>query len=368
MNNPFWRLKRYLLDEGDPQENHATECLAACLVFSSKIRDAFIRFWLNDAVTNTDLVEVVTQLRIEGGGCIDLLLRRGEEFLLVVEVKVRSRENCDHHREQLRKYRDWLNKQGAATSRLFTLVRNEDRSFDPKKHGADGRRTWSALYRDLKAVLANEVSDVESNLIKYLLDYLESEAIVSTYETKDLLSYAAGWKARKAVIGIFNCVNSTLEVDGFKTESVEGEGGWPQLKIQHPRWEKIFGEGKNRKISLWFRVPGIWEATEYEFRPEIEIWEEDHGNDWRFAASRLSAWLTALKSQGFSWTVYPTWNGGSRANLSASQIHTEPKRICAARAGNDGFVIRPDQIPKEDDLIDSLVKRLKEYAKIVDSL
>jgi len=55
MNNPFSRLKHYRVNATDPQtrateqqENHATECLAACLVFSSKIREAFLEYLLRD--------------------------------------------------------------------------------------------------------------------------------------------------------------------------------------------------------------------------------------------------------------------------------------------------------------------------------
>ena len=135
MNNPFSRLKHYLPSEIDPQENHATECLAACLVFSLKIREEFLQFLLNGAIKTSDLaeIEVVTQQAIEGGGYIDLLLRQPGKLLLAVEVKVKSPENCDHHRKQLRNYRTWLNKQNQADAQLFTLVRNEDNCFSPDR-------------------------------------------------------------------------------------------------------------------------------------------------------------------------------------------------------------------------------------------
>src|SRR5206468_3782289 len=88
---------------------------------------------------------------------------------------------------------------------LFTLVRNEDTTFDPQQYGANGRRTWWALYKSFKEMLgSNGLSDVESSLIRNFCDYLESEAIVSTYEIKDLLSYAAGLRARQGITSIFN--------------------------------------------------------------------------------------------------------------------------------------------------------------------
>jgi hypothetical protein len=75
MNNPFSRLKHYTVSGTDPQaraieqqENHATECLAACLVWSSRLRNEFIRFLLNGERTGFTAAdtEVATQQTIEG--------------------------------------------------------------------------------------------------------------------------------------------------------------------------------------------------------------------------------------------------------------------------------------------------------------
>jgi hypothetical protein len=191
MNNPFSRLKNYSPNYLDPQENYTTECLAACLVFSSKIRRAVIEYLLGDDKTAVDSseFEVITQEPIEDG-YIDLLLYQNGKFVIAVELKVNSPEDCDHHRKQLRNYRKWLDKREPVV-RLFTLVRNEDDAFQPEKYGADGRRTWFGLYKRFQAMLRDtDLHDVESSLIKSFCDYLESEAIVSTYEIKDLLSYA----------------------------------------------------------------------------------------------------------------------------------------------------------------------------------
>jgi hypothetical protein len=374
MQNPFSRLKHYLRDETDPQENHATECLAACLVLSSKIRAAFIQFLLDSPMRTFDLadVEVVTQKAIEGGGYIDLLLQQQGKFVVALEVKVRSAENCDHHQRQLQRYKKWLDEQNEADGHLFTLVRNQDNTFLPEHYGADrnGRRTWAALYKRFKTMLReNDLSDVESSLIKNFCDYLESEAIVSTYETKDLLSYAAGVKARKAVTGIFNEVTARLEADGFKTVSIEGrKDNWPELRIQHPRWKRIFGKGENWKISLFFCVPGIWDAKQHEFRPEILIWQQDHGNDWQFAKAKLPVWLKTLKSQNFKWDVYQTWNK-RRQNAPAKEILGEPKQINAWKDGErDNVILNQNQVQSEDALVDLLVDRVRQYAKTVDSL
>jgi PD-(D/E)XK nuclease superfamily len=375
MKNPFLRLKHYRSMSDDPkiraieqQENHATECLAACLVFSSNIRNEFIRFLLNDAAkgVHPGEVDVLTQEPIKGG-YIDLVLRQPKNFVIAVEVKVKSREDGD----QLLKYRKWLDRQTEEPF-LFTLVRNEDTAFHPAEYGASHprpRRTWWALHKTFKQILgANNLPDVESSLINNFCDYLEKEGIVSTYETKDLLSYAAGVKARNAVNGIFTQIGSRLQPEGFETSLTEGRSGqWPQLRIQHPRWNKIFGNGNNEKISLWFCVRGIWEAKEDSFGPDIELWHRDHGNDWRLGEPKLSNWLATLRARKFKWDVYERGFNKSRENLEASEIGSEPTRIVAYRHA-DAIALNPSQLPSEDDLINTLVTAITDYAKVVDAL
>lgn len=377
MNNPFSRLKHYTVSGTDPQaraieqqENHATECLAACLIFSSRIRKEFIRFVLDDAakVSDSEEVDVATQETIEGG-YIDLVLRQKGNLVMAVEVKVKSPENCTHHQNQLRNYKKWLDQQEEEPHHfLFTLVRNEDKSFHPEQYGATGRRTWWALYKSFKEMLGtNDSSDAESSLIENFCDYLEREAIVSTYETKDLLGYAEGVKARKAVTGIFNQIASRLEADGFGTNSIEDKKDrWPELRIQHSRWNKIFGKGNNEKISLWFCVPGIWEAHKHAFLPSIVLWDQLHGNDWRRARSKLSNWLAVLQSRNFVWDVYERWNS-CRRNLAAGEIQSEPKSI-VCEGEKDIVILNESLLQSEDDLINVLVNLIKQYANIVDSL
>ena len=228
--------------------------------------------------------------------------------------------------------------------------------------------TWAALYKRFQTMLRkNDLSGVESGLIKNFCDYLESEAIVSTYEIKDLLSYAEGVKARKAVTGIFNEVTARLEVDGFRTASTEDRKDyWPQLRIQHPRWKKIFEDGENWKINLWFWVPGIWGAKQHGFFPEIDLWHENHRNNWQFAKSKLPAWLGTLKSQNFKWEVYQTWNK-RRQNPPAMEIQGEPKRI-AAWKDEDSVILNQNQLQSEDALVNLLADKVKQYAETVESL
>src|SRR5260221_13041492 len=113
MNNPFSRLKHFVRTEdgNDSQENHATECLAACLVFSPKIRSAFVQVLCGEEVkikvADESKIEVITQQTIEGG-YMDLILEQQGAFTVVLEVKVKAPENCQHHRNQLTAYRKWL--------------------------------------------------------------------------------------------------------------------------------------------------------------------------------------------------------------------------------------------------------------------
>ena len=378
MNNPFSRLKHYSQDIIDPQENHATECLAACLVFSPTIRRSFIGF-LSDKI-QMDLsteIEVDTQQTIEGG-FIDLILQQQDHFLMAVEVKIKSPENCEHHCKQLKTYRTWLDNKIRSKGYLFTLVRSRDKTFNPQKHGANGRYTWRELYNYFQKTLKNHfqktakktstLSETEVNLIKNLCDYLESEGIVITFDTKDLLNYAEGFKARDAINGIFQQVASKLEENGFETRTIEGsKNRLPELKISHKRWKHIFGKGENWKISLWFCVPGIWGEKEYAFAPSIELWDIGHHNDWKYTKPKLPKWLKTLKLNKFNWEIYASnWNN-FESNLAANKIQSEPKRIFVQKKGveiNEGKLKATDT----DTLVSKLVGWVIEHAKVIESL
>jgi len=316
----------------------------------------------------TSRIEVITQQTITGG-YIDMVLRYQNDFVAAIEVKVKSPENCQHHREQLENYKNWLDGESKTNNHLFTLVRNPDIGFCPENFGVRARLTWRDLFNSLKAMQEKgDLSGVESSLIRNFCNYLESEGIVSTYETKDLLAYEAGLKARRAVTGLFNQVAGQLQKDGFSTVLVEDRKDyWPQLKIQHARWKKIFGNGENSKISLWFSVPGIWDADQHAFCPGVELWHEEHGNDWRYTRAKLPKWLETLSFRGFIWDVYPTWGSKGRRNYPANEISSQPKRIAASKTG-DEIILSLEQPKREDELINLLVKVVKEYAAVVDLL
>ncbi|MBI2926960.1 MAG: PD-(D/E)XK nuclease family protein, partial [Verrucomicrobia bacterium] len=348
--------------------------LAACLVFSPRILGGFIQFLLpNEQALESDAlaeVEVVTQEMVDGGGFIDLLLRLEGRLLIALEVKVKSRESDEHHREQLTRYREWLNSQRvSARWYLVTLVRDVDTAFRPEECGVHARWTWRELYKHLQRTLKESgLSDTECRLIKHFCDYLEREEIVSTYETKHLFRYADGLKAREAVTGIFNQVSSRLEPDGFTTNSVvDKKNYWPQLQIQNFKWKKIFGKGDNYKISLWFCVPRIWDAERHEFQLSIELWHEEHGNQWRHTKAKLPAWVKILKGQNVGCYVHPTWGEERPLVNPASDIQFEPKGIKAYLADCE-IPLDEGSPPNEDELVDSLVKQVRRHARVIDSL
>jgi hypothetical protein len=214
----------------------------------------------------------------------------------------------------------------------------------------------------------DDFSHVEKSLVKNFCDYLRVEAIVSTYEIKDLLSYAAGLRARQGITSIFNQIRDRLRIEGLETISVEDRKDyWPQLKILRPDWKSIFGDGQNWKIALWFSVPGIWKAKQHAFCPSIELWHEDHGNAWQSVKSKLPEWLQALKSQGFEWKVFSSWRDDGRENTPAEEINVEPKRVVAWRE-SDSIALNSVELQSEDDLLSSLVTIIRNYADVVGAL
>jgi hypothetical protein len=54
-------------------------------------------------------------------------------------------------------------------------------------------------------------------------------------------------------------------------------------------------------------------------------------------------------------------------NTSAKEIQFEPKSIVAWKAGN-GVTLNQNQLQSEDDLVNLLMDRVKQYSKIVESL
>jgi hypothetical protein len=153
MQKPFVRLGKYQPDQDDPQENRATETLAACLVFSEKLRREFLDFLFdnNPSFDTADVsaYEVSTQQPTDDGEWVDLLIEKESEVSIVVEVKVKADECGD----QIRKYWDWLDrtKKGNANY-VFSLVKNHNPKFDITEYKGKQHHTWRQLFDHLLQV------------------------------------------------------------------------------------------------------------------------------------------------------------------------------------------------------------------------
>src|SRR6267378_5580676 len=135
MQNPFLRLGKYQADLSDPQENRATETLAACLVFSEKLRREFLNFLFAKSspfdATDAAAYDVSTQQPTGDGNWVDLLIEKEGEVSIVVEVKVKDKERGD----QIQKYWEWLHRTRKGNHHyVFNLVKTHDPLFDIKKY------------------------------------------------------------------------------------------------------------------------------------------------------------------------------------------------------------------------------------------
>src|SRR5258708_4997296 len=93
MQNPFTRLKHYKPDLIHPKENHATECLAACLQFSDEIRASFVAFLFDgmaSTIPSVAALDVQSQQMAGELGIPDLVLQNQGICKIAIEVKVEA--------------------------------------------------------------------------------------------------------------------------------------------------------------------------------------------------------------------------------------------------------------------------------------
>lgn len=359
MNNPFSRFKHYITEENNQEENHATECLAACLVFSQNIRLAFVKFLMPDAgaiLADEDgsQIDVITQRTVKGG-FIDLVLQKSQVFTIAVEVKVSAGED-EHHRHQLKTYKQWLDGFSGQTTKLFTLVKSPDSSFDYKSCDVDERYTWRNLFNYLKKL--ESISAIEKILISNFCEYLEREGIVSTYTTTDLFNYHAGLSARKAVIGILNQVSHRLK---NKSEADEKKDTWPGLKFDLPE-QTLFGQTARPRLQLWFTVPGIWNAPRHDFAFSILLWNENDAYPWEATRVKIPKWRNVLESNGFTIRYFEAWSKFTMKIPNKGQ----PKQV-DAWIENQSFLDQKSP-QSEDQLVNRLAEQAKHYQELLTSL
>jgi hypothetical protein len=379
MSNPFSRLKHFTFDKSDPQENHATECLAACLVFSNDLRNDFITFLFEGRIPDEvkpylDDVELTTQDTLGSSGEFgraDMLLSSANHFNLLVEVKVKAAEDG----KQLEGYWKWLRikeQQNNELPFLFTLVKNPNDSFQFSKHNVRQRFTWHALHGRIKKFGEQANHDPTASLASNFCEYLETEGIVSTYTIEDIQYYGPGLKAQKAVISILNQVGERLKAEGYDYSVIPSSpDGWPRLQFKHPDWDKLFGMGDNHKVWLWFTVPPVWGAEKHTFYPELLLWHEDQNNDWSQLKTKIPQWATELQQHhGFEIWRQDHWKKDSRLLGKGDMSVLESGsiwRIYATREGADS-VMEGKAVLDENTLVTKLLNQATEFAKILSSL
>ena len=367
-NNPFVRLKHYRPKECNPKENHATESLAACLRLSVPLRSAFIRLCHRNVLPFDESriceAHVVTQEQL-GTGILDLYISVPNHYHLGIEVKVAASEDV-RHREQAVAYSNWLQKQDPP-GRLISLVKIHDKQFDFRSCGIADRLTWRNVYDCFMAQAAGAQGGTDAELARALCGYLVNEGIVMDYDVRSLVQFAEGMKAQTALEATFAQVTDKLETHGFETNTRLKRDEWPRLEVKRKEWTAIFGEGQNYRIYVWFQVPGIWDATEHEFWPSIELYNQEYPSDWGRIQPRLESWFRVLREEKMKYEVYTkNWNE-CVPGLAAHRIVNAPVRITAYR---EQPAISQAEIVQlgPDDLIGSLVDEVRELSEIIERL
>jgi len=296
--NRFARLKHYKKDsfgpkEFDPKENHASECLAACIAWSPKIREKVISL-LREAgaeIPNDDFESVETQAI--WGNCRPDIVINFVNTVVVFEVKVGSKERID----QLKYYRSaWATYGGGSKPIfIFSLVKAGSHSAQELESANVFRITWAQVARQLHAISNKQDCDETTiNLCNDFNSYLEAEQIYSKMKPIMLNSYKAGLDAQLTLSVIFDQVETRIkESDSwgkeYEVRSIFRSNEWPLLVIDHPKWSECVGHGVTKTLQgrcfdvllLWFCIPGIWGNTDHNFYPEIALWRGWWGNvEW----------------------------------------------------------------------------------------
>jgi hypothetical protein len=352
----------------DPKENHATESLAACLQFSPALRAEFVRFLFGTKPLPFDSalcaqLEVSSQVNVGKFGILDLYLSIPNELHIAIEVKVSAAEDA----RQLCAYRDWLKTQNGQEKFLFSLVCFPNQKFQFNKCGVLNRRTWRELFLfwQKSALNANET---EQNIIRLFNDYLETQQIVATWKSSDLAGFGIGLRAKKALTNVFAILSDRLPANIYETKVVSPESEWPRLEIGKKTWERIFGKGYNNKLYVWFSVPGIWQATEHSFCPEIILWQRHHGNDWSATRQKVKAWIKQLADRKYHHWVEGKGIDTDKFDLTKSPAPNEPPRRIAASL--DSAVIGEAHLNQmgEGDLVETLYQTVINQSTLIDSL
>lgn len=377
MQNPFQRLKHFRVEANDPKENHATETLAACLVFSLPFRQAFLEFLFKGSLPNeiNDASQVVveTQFSTEGFGNIDLLMHTGEGpakgFAVVVEVKVGSKED----KAQLDKYRDWLERKYRGRNRLFTLVRNPDPRF---KHEASEVRRWNELSKCIEKFCEGDEDPTDKSLLSEFLDYLEMEGVIDNMDYTKLVDYGKGWAAEKALESLFSRTKELVKAkipDLLEPRNFLQKRQPPSFQFGRRAWDDLFGKPRsthpvwNNKVYAWFCTPATdpKNCKQCEFVFEIQLWNEFHEHDWDFTEWNLAAWLDHFGKRS-DWTTGSYSKRGSWMDWNHNQTLDEQRRYCVELKKR--LPVSVDQLGKIDGFALSVASQVVACIGLVDEL
>lgn len=377
MQNPFVQLRKYTEGLSDPKENRATETLAACLVFSLEARREFLNFLFagrrHFEIGDMSAYTVSTQQQTADGSWVDLLIEKEDEESIVVEVKVKAKEDG----AQIEKYADWLKTTRKGNCHyVFNLVKNHDPTFVIRDHGGEQHHTWQKLHKHLSGV-KKDLETTDASLIEHFCNYLEVEGIVSTWTPKEILPYGPGLVASRALRNLFEQVGnrfSELKMD-YETKIVmpdEPDEGWPRLEVgRTTSWKTVFGEkGYLNKVYAFYTMQGVWGSTTDGFYFEIQLWDRGHRCDWDATEPKLSNWLKRLKQEGFDRWATLRGNKPLKADIDGYKFNEPPVQIKACRSNIAMQFIPIDQIETmtNDALVEEVYQRILEHCDIVSQL
>ncbi len=299
MQNPFVRFKHYRRDATHPLENHATETLAACLVFSENVRREFISFLFRDKIPFDETIafDVLTQQETGGYGIVDLLLESGGLINIVVEVKVHAKEQGS----QIRDYRNWLDQTKMGRNFVFSLVQSPDLNFDIRKFGGNSRFTWRELYDFMAGRGKKALTETTENaILDHLLNYMEAEGIVTNWTPAQILNYGPGVIGKGALTTVFERVKEKLlarePCPFLEPVILFRDGEWPRLEVGMKSWKKIFGSaGYSNKLYMYYETKAAWDGKAERFYFEFLLWYKQHRNDWALTKSKLPQWIEVLR-------------------------------------------------------------------------
>lgn len=286
MQNPFIQLGKYKQgwSDSDPQENRATETLAALLVFSVHARQEFLEFLFNGSrrpnTIDATAYEVSTQQQTDDGSWVDLLIENEGKESIVVESKVRAHEDGS----QIEKYAEWLKNTRKGTCHyVFSLVKNHDPEFVITDYGGAQHHTWRELYDRFSRINKEEREATDASLMEHFCAFLELEGIVNTWESKEILQYGPGVKAKRALDSVFEQVETRLRELGqdYETKTMRPDREWPRLEVGRTSWKSIFGrQGYLNKVYAWYETSAVRGGEAERFKFEIMLWHRGHGYDW----------------------------------------------------------------------------------------